>query len=177
MRNMIDPRQTRRTPLEKRPIYTKDQRHRRDASPWTAVQGVLAATQFLIFLFSLVLVLNYLQTGDGLEAATLSIVAKTIALYAIMITGAIWEKEVFGQYLFAEAFYWEDMVSMLVIALHSAYLVVLLFGWLNAEGQMYLALAAYAAYAVNAGQFLFKFRQARIGASTSPSGPVAEFNR
>ena len=67
-----------------------------------------------------------------------------------MITGSIWEKVVFGRYLFADAFFWEDVFSMLVLALHTAYLAALGFGWLGPRGLMGLALAAYAAYAINA---------------------------
>lgn len=145
-----------------KPLYTDSERRRRDKSPWTLVQGILAPVQFVIFLVSLALVARYLMTGLGYEAATLSIVAKTVALYAIMITGSIWEHEVFGRYLFAPAFYWEDVFSMLVLALHTAYLVVLVTGWLDPVGQMLLALAAYAAYIINATQFLLKLRAARL---------------
>lgn len=148
-------------------LYTRDERLRRDASPWTLVQGILAPLQFLVFLVSLALIARYLATGDGLALATASIVAKTIALYAIMVTGAIWEKEVFGQYLFAPAFFWEDAVSMAVIALHTAYLLALVGGYLDARGQMLLALAAYATYVVNAAQFLLKLRAARLGEQSS----------
>ncbi|MGB5201857.1 MAG: 2-vinyl bacteriochlorophyllide hydratase, partial [Sedimenticolaceae bacterium] len=95
------------------PLYTPDERRRRDASRWTFVQGVLAPLQFLVFLVSLVLVVRYLITGLGLGAATASIVLKTLVLYAIMVTGSIWEKDVFGKYLFARPFFWEDVVSML----------------------------------------------------------------
>ena len=144
------------------PLYTPEQRLRRDRSPWTLVQGLLAPIQFAIFLVSLALVIRYLMTGDGYTAATVSIVVKTIALYTIMVTGAIWEKDVYGQYLFAPAFYWEDMVSMLVLALHTAYLGALAFGWLPLGALMLLALAAYAAYVINAGQFVWKLRQARL---------------
>jgi 3-vinyl bacteriochlorophyllide hydratase len=152
----------------KHPLYTPEQRLRRDASPWTLVQGVLAPVQFLIFLVSLVLVTRYLMTGEGFEVATASVIIKTCALYTIMITGAIWEKEVFGQYLFAEGFYWEDMVSMVVIALHTAYLVDVLTGLGTPRQQMLLALAAYATYVVNAGQFIWKLRTARLqGAAQS----------
>lgn len=143
-------------------LYTPDQRRRRDATVWTTVQGVLAPLQVLVFLISLGLVLRYLATGQGLAIATLSIVVKTLTLYTIMITGAIWEKVVFGQYLFAPAFYWEDLVSMLVIALHSAYLVALFTGWMTPTEQMVLALAAYAAYVINAAQFIWKLRMARL---------------
>jgi 3-vinyl bacteriochlorophyllide hydratase len=118
--------------------------------------------QFVIFLVSLYLVLRYLLTGEGLGAATVSVIVKTLALYTIMITGAIWEKAVFGKYLFAPAFYWEDVVSMGVIALHTAYLAAVLTGSLTPAGQMLLALAAYATYVVNATQFLLKLRAARL---------------
>jgi 3-vinyl bacteriochlorophyllide hydratase len=141
-------------------MYTEEQRRIRDRSVWTVVQAILAPLQFFVFLFSLGLVLNYLATGDGYGAATLSIVGKTLVLYAIMVTGAVWEKEVFGQYLFAPAFFWEDAVSILVLALHTAYLAGLAFGW-SREALILTALLAYASYVLNAAQFLFALRRAR----------------
>lgn len=143
-------------------LYTPEQRRRRDESPWTLVQGVLAPVQFLIFLISLGLVLRFLITGNGAEAATASVVVKTLALYAIMITGSVWEKVVFGEWLFVPAFFWEDVFSMLVLALHSVYLVALFAGLGTERGRAILALAAYATYAVNATQFLLKLRAARL---------------
>ncbi len=134
---------------------------------WTLVQGVLAPLQFLVFLISLVLVLRYLATGEGLHAATISVVVKTLVLYIIMVTGSIWEKVVYGVWLFAAPFYWEDVFSMLVLALHTAYLVALWQGWLGPQGLMLLALAAYASYVINAGQFLLKLRAARLQAAGS----------
>jgi 3-vinyl bacteriochlorophyllide hydratase len=145
---------------EARLLYTPDERRRRDATKWTLVQGILAPVQFLVFLISLGLVLRYLWTGEGFGIATVSVVIKTMVLYTIMITGAIWEKEVFGCYLFAKAFFWEDVFSFLVLALHTAYLVMLFAGF-DARQQMYVALAAYATYVVNATQFLLKLRAAR----------------
>jgi 3-vinyl bacteriochlorophyllide hydratase len=143
------------------PLYTADERRRRDASRWTLVQGILAPIQFGVYLASLALVLRYLATGDGLAIATASIVVKTLVLYTIMVTGSIWEKDVFGVYLFARPFFWEDVVSMLVLALHTAYLFALATAALDPREQMFLALAAYAAYVVNATQFLLKLRAAR----------------
>lgn len=142
-------------------LYTPAERARRDASGWTMVQGVLAPVQFAIFLVSLALVLRYLASGAGEAAADASIVAKTLALYAIMVTGSIWERQVFGVWLFARPFFWEDVFSMLVLALHTAYLVMLFGGIGTAEERMLIALAGYAAYVVNAGQFLLKLRAAR----------------
>ena len=145
------PAETPRVTPASPPLYTPQQRQRRDGSVWTLVQGVLAPVQFLVFLVSLALVLRFLLTGEGEQAATLSVVVKTLTLYTIMVTGCIWEKVVFGQYLFAPAFFWEDVFSMAVLALHTAYLLALFNGWLDARGLMALALAAYAAYVVNAG--------------------------
>jgi 3-vinyl bacteriochlorophyllide hydratase len=150
-------------------LYTAEERRRRDESPWTLVQGVLAPVQFVIFLVSLALVLRYLATGEGFAAATISVVVKTLALYAIMITGSIWEKVVFGRYLFARAFFWEDVFSMLVLALHTAYLAALAFGIGDARAQMWLALVAYATYVINATQFLLKLRAARLEAPRTVS--------
>jgi 3-vinyl bacteriochlorophyllide hydratase len=145
-----------------RPLYTADERARRDASIWTLVQGLLAPLQFAIFAVSVVLVLRFLATGAGEAAANASVVAKTLALYAIMITGSIWEKVVFGKWLFAEAFWWEDFFSMFVIALHTAYLVALWQDWGSPQQRMLIALAGYATYVVNAWQFLLKLRTARL---------------
>jgi 3-vinyl bacteriochlorophyllide hydratase len=151
-----------------RPLYTPEERVRRDRSPWTWVQAVLAPLQFLAFLVSLWLVLRYLQTGEGATAATASVLIKTAFLYAIMVTGAIWEREVFGVWLFAHSFFWEDVVSMGVIALHTAYLWAWLTGSLSLEGQMVL----------NALQFFLKLREARLtaaaaAAAAAPAGGLA----
>ena len=143
-------------------LYTEAQRQRRDSSPWTLVQGILAPLQFLVFLVSLGLVLRTLLTGEGAGIANASVILKTMLLYTIMVTGSLWEKDVFGKYLFAPAFFWEDVVSFGVIALHTAYLISLLNGYLNERGLMWLALVAYAAYVTNATQFLLKLRAARL---------------
>ncbi len=155
-----------------RALYTPEERVRRDASAWTLVQGVLAPVQFLIFLASLALVLRFLWTGEGWAWATGSVVLKTLVLYTIMVTGCIWEKVVFGQWLFAPAFFWEDVFSMLVLALHTAYLLALWGGWMTPSALMWLALAAYAAYVINAAQFLLKLRAARLDEARGRARPA-----
>jgi len=155
-----------------RPLYTPEEKRRRDASPWTMVQGILAPLQFLVFLVSLGLVLHFLATGQGEQAATASVVVKTFVLYTIMVTGAVWENAIFGRYLFAPAFFWEDAVSMVVIALHTAYLAALLSGSLDTQRLMVLALAAYASYVINAAQFILKLRAARLSADAWSSAEL-----
>jgi 3-vinyl bacteriochlorophyllide hydratase len=159
---------------QRRSLYSPEERARRDLTPWTLVQGALAPLQFAIFLVSLALVVRFLLTGDGESAATISVVVKTVALYAIMITGSVWEKAVFGKYLFAPPFFWEDAFSILVLSLHTAYLAALALNLLEPRALMLLALAAYATYVVNASQFLLKLRAARLdaGASLAPRRSV-----
>lgn len=152
------------------PLYSAAERQRRDASGWTTVQGVLAPLQFGVFLVSLGLVLRFLFTGTGESLAVASVVLKTGLLYLIMVTGSIWEKVVFGRWLFAPAFYWEDVVSMAVLALHTAYLVALATAALDGRALAWLALAAYATYVVNATQFLLKLRRARLQSPARDDG-------
>ena len=167
----------REAPSRRPPLYTPEERARRDATGWTLVQGVLAPVQLVVMLVSVACVLRYLRTGDGLAAAHASVIAKTVALYAIMVTGAIWEKAVFGRYLFAAAFFWEDVVSFVVIAIHTVYLAGLVGGLLGPRTLMYVALAAYALYAVNALQFVRKLRMARLDEAArgalAPAGAAA----
>lgn len=142
-------------------LYTPDQRRRRDASRWTLVQGILAPLQLLVCLVSAALVARYLSSGSGWEVAAGSVVVKTFLLYTIMVTGALWEHDVYGQYLFAPAFFWEDVVSFVVLALHTAYLAGLAFALWTPATLATLALVAYAVYFLNAAQFLWKLRMAR----------------
>ncbi len=160
--------------LVKAPIYTPEQKVRRDATVWTLVQGILAPIQFLVFIASLVLVLRYMATGSGFGLAAFSVVVKTLLLYAIMIAGCIWEKRVFGMYLFAPAFFWEDMVSMVVMILHTVYLVAWLTDSLPAQTMMMLALVAYATYLANALQFVLKLRAARLSGAAATEPAVAQ---
>lgn len=153
-------------------LYTTEERQRRDESVWTLVQGILAPLQFLVFLISLGLVVRTLLTGEGAFAADTSIVIKTMVLYTIMVTGSIWEKVVFGRWLFAPAFFWEDVFSMLVLALHTLYIVMLLGGIGTMEQRLLVALAAYSAYVVNAVQFLWKLRMARLQGSIAEAVPA-----
>ena len=150
-------------------LYTPSQRIIRDRTVWTKVQAILAPLQFVVCIISLALVVRYLFTSEGYYIATVSIVVKSFLLFLIMVTGAIWEKVVFGQFLFAEAFFWEDVVSFFVIFFHSLYIYVLLSGDFLPTSQMFVALFAYFLYFINAFQFLRKLKLARQAERKSTS--------
>ena len=157
--------ETGRTPQ----LYTSEQKKRRDESIWTLIQGILAPIQFIAFAVSTLLVIYCLWTGQGYQIATVSVLVKTALLLTIMVTGAIWEKVVFGQYLLAPAFFWEDIVSFFVIFLHVVYVCLLWLNYHTEQTLMIVALVAYFAYIVNAGQFLMKFRTAKIQSNLGDS--------
>ena len=158
------------------PLYSAEERRRRDETPWTLVQGILAPFQFIVFLASLWFVSSFMITGIGYEIATATVVIKTVVLYAIMITGMIWERVVFGKYLFAKSFFWEDFVSMFVIAAHTGYLVALFTQFITPMQEMTIALIAYALYVINAAQFLIKMRAARLNNTTNSGTFTMEVN-
>lgn len=139
--------------------YTAEQLARRDASRWTRVQVVLAPIQFLAFLISLTLVVRYLVTGEGYLVANISVLIKIALLWAITITGMIWEKEIFGHYFLAPQFFWEDVGNALAIVAHNLYFLAQALHW-SQRAVMTLMLIAYCTYLLNCAQFVLKGVQA-----------------
>ncbi len=136
-------------------MYTPEQLARREASPWTRVQIILAPIQFLAFLISFFLVVRYLITDHGLMAATISVWIKIALIWALTITGMLWEKDVYGHYFMAREFFWEDLGNLIAILTHNAYFVVQWLGW-DQRAVMLVMLFAYITYLFNAVQFIIK---------------------
>lgn len=135
--------------------YTPDQLARRDGSVWTRVQIILAPIQFLAFLLSFALVTYYLVTGRGYAIAQASVLLKISLLWAITITGMIWEKEVFGHYFLARQFFWEDVGNAVAIVFHNLYFLAQALHWSD-RAVMTLMLVAYCTYLINCTQFVIK---------------------
>lgn len=140
--------------------YTPEQMAKRDQSVWTTVQAILAPLQFLAFLISFGLVIRYLATGDGYAVANVSVLIKIGLLWAITITGMIWEKEVFGHWFLAPQFFWEDVGNAVAMLSHNLYFLAVFLGW-SQQGIMTLMLVAYVTYLFNCAQFIAKGLQAR----------------
>ncbi|MEO0562087.1 MAG: 2-vinyl bacteriochlorophyllide hydratase [Chloroflexota bacterium] len=140
--------------------YTPDQLTRRNTSPWTTVQVVLAPIQFIAFVVSFALVVRYLMTGGGYTAANVSVLVKIALLWLITITGMIWEKEVFDHWFMAPQFWWEDFFNAVALVMHNLYFVAVWMG-VSHENLMTLMLVAYISYLVNMAQFVVKGVQGR----------------
>jgi len=139
------------------PRYTPEQLARRNASPWTKSQAILAPIQFLIFLAGLTVTWLYKQEIwiDDFGWITFFVTLKTFMLFLIFVTGAFFEKEVFGAYAFAPEFFWEDFGSAIAMIVHISYFV-LFFQGLDENFLIWTALLAYLSYLVNATQFLIR---------------------
>ena len=96
-----------------------------------------------------------------------SVVVKTLTLYTIMITGAIWEHDVYGKWWFAHEFFIEDVMTANVFALHIAYLVA--FYGFPADTRAYVAIlcVAYCVYGLNVAQYIVSHMRTRAQDQTS----------
>lgn len=139
------------------PRYTPEQLARRNASVWTTSQAMLAPVQFFIFVAGISVTWLY-KEGLWIEEfgwVTLFVTLKTFMLFLIFITGAFFEKEVFGAYAFAPEFFWEDFGSVIAMIVHVSYFVLF---FLNVDENLLIrvALLAYLSYLVNAAQFVIR---------------------
>jgi len=136
-------------------MYTPEQLERRNRSPWTKAQFILAPIQFVVFLISFALVIRYLATGEGYWIATISVWLKIALIWALTITGMLWEHDIYGKYFMAPEFFWEDLGNLIAIITHNAYFVAV---WLHLDSRtvMWVMVFAYVTYLFNAGQFIVK---------------------
>lgn len=136
-------------------MYTEDQLRRRERSRWTKVQIILAPIQFVVFLISFALVLRYLATGEGYLIATISIWIKIALIWALTITGMLWEYDMFDHYFMAKEFFWEDVGNLIAIITHNLYFVA---QWIGADSRtvMWVMVFAYVTYLFNAVQFVVR---------------------
>ena len=134
-------------------MYTPDQLRRREASRWTKVQIILAPIQFVAFIISFGLVIHYLITGDGFLAATISVWVKIALIWALTITGMLWEHDMYDHYFMAKEFFWEDLGNLIAIITHNLYFVAKGMG-ADERTVMWVMVFAYVTYLFNAAQFL-----------------------
>ena len=136
-------------------MYTADQLARRERSKWTRVQIILAPIQFVAFLISFGLVIHYLLTGQGYLITTVSIWVKISLIWALTITGMLWEYDMYDHYFMAKEFFWEDLGNLIAILTHNAYFVA---KWVGADERtvMWVMVFAYVTYLFNAAQFVVR---------------------
>ena len=137
--------------------YTAEQIERRRQSRWTIVQIIGAPIQLLIFIISAIFVIySLISGGQAFEIPNFTILVKIATLYFMFITGMLWEKDVFGKYYLSPEFFWEDVVSTILLSTHTAYLIALLAG-APKTALLIVIIIAYINYLINALQYFVKF--------------------
>lgn len=138
------------------PRYTPEQLRIRNRSIWTKVQIILAPIQFVVFLVGLILTyLYYIGTIENFEVVTYAVAVKTFFFVVLFVTGAFFEKEVFGIWVYSPEFFWEDVGSSIAMAIHFLYFILAILNFSH-EVLLWCAFGAYLSYVLNAIQYLVR---------------------
>ena len=135
------------------------------ASIWTRIHPRFAIGQLGVFAVSVALLGLYAFHLVAFTAVYLSVVLKIALMAGAIVTGALWEHDVFGEWWVAEEFFVEDVMTLNVFLLHLA-VVVAFFTLPEAPGTVAGLLAfAYVMYAINVAQYLAQHARARAPAA------------
>jgi 3-vinyl bacteriochlorophyllide hydratase len=73
-----------------------------------------------------------------------------------IVSGAFWERDVYGQYWFADQFFFEDCMTINVLLLHLGYLGIAYMNPQAPEKAVVVLCLAYAVYVANVAQYIFR---------------------
>ncbi len=131
-------------------------RARRTASIWTFIHPVFALGQLLAFVVSVGLLFGYFAHAVPFHVVHISVLAKIALMIGAVITGALWERDVFGFYWFAPEFLFEDVMTLIVFILQMTYLAMV-FTHPTSMGFIVAVLCvAYAVYLGNVAQYIHR---------------------
>lgn len=134
---------------------------RRAASVWTKIHPIFALGQLLAFVVSVGLLFAYFRDGVSFDVVHESVLVKVALMLGAIVTGALWEKDVFGKYWFAPEFMGEDTMTVNVFILHIGYLVMAVTHPENITAQIGTLIIAYGVYIANVTQYVL--RTANLG--------------
>ncbi len=134
---------------------------RRESSVWTRVHPIFAIGQLGVFLVSVVLLVLYLLHVISFTYVFDSVLIKVGFMIGAIITGSLWEHDVYGAWWFAHEFFVEDVMTANVFFLHVIVLVIAL-GWpANMRAILGILLFGYVIYALNVAQYIVAHLRSR----------------
>lgn len=148
---------------------------RRDASVWTRIHPIFAIGQLGVFVVSAALLALYAFHAVPFTAVYLSVLMKIVLMLGAIVTGSLWEHDVFGEWWFADEFFVEDVMTLNVFLLHVG-VVVWYFAQPDRLGPVAgLLVFAYVIYTINVAQYIIQHAGARPARAAAPahSGDVA----
>lgn len=134
-------------------------RARRRASVWTSIHPIFAIGQLLAFVVSVVLLVLYFRGTVTFETVHQSVIFKIFLMLGAVVTGALWERDVYGHYWFAPEYLFEDTMTVIVLVLHVGYLLMAYTHADNLSSVIGMLLFAYAVYIANVAQYVWRNHQ------------------
>jgi 3-vinyl bacteriochlorophyllide hydratase len=131
-------------------------RERREASIWTKIHPVFAIGQLGVFAVSAVLLIMYFFHLTTFSTVFLSVLIKIVFMIGAVITGSLWEKDVYGAWWFAYDYFIEDVMTLNVFLLHIAFLVTAYLWSSNMQAVISMLLVAYGVYFLNVIQYIVR---------------------
>jgi 3-vinyl bacteriochlorophyllide hydratase len=129
---------------------------RRVDSKWTRIHPLFAIGQLGVFFVSAVLLVLYYTGHVSFHAVHISVLIKVAFMVGAIVTGAFWEKDVYGKWWFATEYFIEDVMTVNVFGLHVLYLVCVYAFPQNMQLNVVLLTVAYVVYGLNVGQYIWR---------------------
>jgi 3-vinyl bacteriochlorophyllide hydratase len=131
-------------------------RARREASVWTRVHPIFALGQVGAFFVSVGFLIAYFAGWMNFAAVHESVLIKIALMIGAIVSGALWEHDVFGPYWFAPEFFFEDAMTVNVFLLHIGYLIMVYTQPGDPSKAIVMLCLAYAVYLANVVQYVWR---------------------
>jgi 3-vinyl bacteriochlorophyllide hydratase len=129
---------------------------RRSKSIWTIVHPIFAIGQLLAFFVSVGFLVAYFLGHVSFNLVQITVLAKIALMFGALITGALWEHDVYGYWWFAPEFLQEDVMTLFVFITQMAYLAAYYSRASSSSAYIILLLLAYAIYFINVAQYIHR---------------------
>lgn len=138
---------------EAAPLSVRD---RRAASLWTMIHPLFAIGQLLAFLVSVGLLIAYFRGSVPFHVVHVSVLAKIALMVGAVVTGSLWERDVFGYFWFAPEFLFEDVMTLVVFIFQMSYLAMVALHPDRMPAIVGMLCAAYVVYLANVAQYIHR---------------------
>ncbi|GAC1397412.1 MAG: hypothetical protein NVS2B8_08440 [Vulcanimicrobiaceae bacterium] len=142
-------------------------RDRRTSSIWTIVHPLFAIGQLLAFFVSVGLLIAFFRGAVSYEMVHVSVLVKIGLMVGAVLTGSLWEHDVFGYWWFAPEFLLEDVMTLIVFLFQLAYLVVVAFHRDLMPAVLMMLGLAYTVYVVNVAQYIHRTQRRKLETSAA----------
>jgi len=134
---------------------------RRRASRWTIVHPIFALGQLLVFCVSVALLVAYLRGAVPFWVVHLSVLTKIGLMVGAVVTGSLWEHDMYGYWWFAPAFMVEDVMTLIVFITQLGYLLMQALHPQSMPAVLTMLVLAYTIYLANVAQYIHKTQRVK----------------